>query len=133
MTTTNNGVMPQIQILNIAARDKSCPNIKISSTSINLPAEVMERMGLLTGDYLIIGSVLSTLFIAKKPRGLFAGHRIKSKTKKGGSVTYSVGVQAPKQYNVPRGQFRLGRDVMQAVDGENGQKIEVRFFELMPI
>jgi hypothetical protein len=133
--TQHNGTVPQIQILNSAkstGRIRRSPFIRVSPTSMFFPEDVAMILKMDEQTFILLGVLGSTVFIAKKPIGMFGGHRIRVKDNKKKYRSHYLTVKAPELYNIAVGDYKLGKPVTQKTKTEHGAETEIHFFEMLP-
>lgn len=126
---SNNGITPQIKILNLETKTKAHDVITVARTSVTIPAEIAERMQIKTGDFLLIGNLGTNVYIAKKPHGIFGGHRLYQKEK---HHKFIASLSMDK-YSVAAGHYKLGQEIPQTIKSHDGKDVQISFFEIQPI
>lgn len=122
---------PKIQILNGGTKfnqyNRGSEYIHVSKSMITFTLDHFETIKAELETYILVGKVGNRLYVAKRPSGMFGGH--KSNCSKG-SKRIHVQVKADK-YGLKEGHYQLiGNPIPQVTKGEQNQDITVTWYEL---
>jgi hypothetical protein len=120
----------QITLLNLDKQTtRGGDNLKITKSGVYFSPQVSKELNVIVGDFLILGKDNKTQYIAKKPAGLFGGHRI-LKTSKGIRLFIQIN---PKAYGLKTGEYRLGEWYVMQTENEQGKPVKINLAELVEV
>jgi bifunctional DNA-binding transcriptional regulator/antitoxin component of YhaV-PrlF toxin-antitoxin module len=116
----------KLTILNLDVRGKNPDMIGVLKSGMTIPISYANRLGIKKGDYVLIARLNQSIFIAKRPSGLFGGHRASASGGNKLSVQFN-----PVKLKIPTGTYSLLDDeIPQEIEDLNGKKHSATFYQI---
>lgn len=123
-----------LEFLNTDRMQKGGEYTKVSKSGIYFSPEHGDKLGIKQGDFVLFAKSGDDLFVAKKPVGLFGGHKLSksSSSKKAESKRLWVNI-AQKHLTFPLGQYDIGKTVRTSLPDHKGKEIRFEAYRLIPL
>lgn len=125
--TYNKKAAPALTFINLGKHAKGGEGVNIMRSGLYIGPVTKTKLLLAKGDHVIMALNGSVAYIAKKPRGVFGGHRV-SINKQGDRAI--VGMK-PSKFGLKMGVYSLGRPVWTTLTSEQGKEIRFKVYPLI--
>jgi len=126
-----------LNFLNVERLQKGGEHLKISRSGIYLSSTNVAQLEVKKGDFILIarGHLLKgddeTIYIAKKPKGLFGGYKLTTSSKANPSRLWTH--FKADRFNLPLGLYDLGKPIRTFLLDHNDKEVRFEAYVLTPV
>jgi hypothetical protein len=123
-----------LSFANLKKGDRGGDFIKVTKLGVYFSPVQMEALEIDKKTFLLFAVENGQIYVAKKPKGIFGGHRAVFGANKAGEVSKRpyVALKSAK-YGLKEGSYTLGKSVRTSLDDINGNKVVFEAYVLSPL
>lgn len=119
-----------LSFINVEKLQRGGDNLKISASGMYFSPKNVKQLDLTKGSFILVALDGKTIYIAKKPSGLFGGHKLSAGGKNSARLWANM---KAKNFNLPLGIYELGKIVRTSLPDHNNKEISFEAYELVAL